>query len=505
MQSSETKQGFSDIINLIAKLGQVAVITTGFLAKMFRQTSEGLAAATGGGVYAYSEATIQEKIDNFERLKADLKGATPALKAQWDKELAVLRGRLQQIKAQQIADSVNMPPEARAAAAKGNFNTSGDAEAEAKRAAAAAAAEAKRATAARIAEEKRAAEEIRKINEAEEQDRIERDKRISEGLAEVRIDLLRQSGQAAEAAFAEIDAKYAQLLADLRAKGDSEGEATLRKLIGLEKADAELKAFDEQVRAVMDNLREQTAFINNAREVPGGITSLQAEEQMRALRAQSIQQLTVLREKAMAAYNAAPTAETLARVNQLDGAIKELDDSFTTLLAKTAEDEGVQALSGFFTDLALEAKSFKDAFKDMVRNFVSGIAQMVAQQLALNAVKGITRAFGSFHTGGVAGQAGGSRRVVDPAVFAAAPRYHGGGVAGLRANEVPAILLKGERVLSPSQTREYDRGSRPSPGVRIVNVFDPNFVPDQMDSAAGEKVILNAIARNPGRINQMLG
>ena len=35
--------------------------------------------------------------------------------------------------------------------------------------------------------------------------------------------------------------------------------------------------------------------------------------------------------------------------------------------------------------------------------------------------------------------------------FAAAPRMHSGGVAGLRHDEVPAILQRGEMVLSRSQ------------------------------------------------------
>jgi len=36
--------------------------------------------------------------------------------------------------------------------------------------------------------------------------------------------------------------------------------------------------------------------------------------------------------------------------------------------------------------------------------------------------------------------------MVSIAAFADAPRMHGGGIAGLRPDEVPAILQKGERV-----------------------------------------------------------
>ena len=51
------------------------------------------------------------------------------------------------------------------------------------------------------------------------------------------------------------------------------------------------------------------------------------------------------------------------------------------------------------------------------------------------------------HTGAVAGQPGGVRRAVPPAVFAFAPRFHEGGIAGLRPDEVPIIAQAGEVIL----------------------------------------------------------
>jgi hypothetical protein len=61
------------------------------------------------------------------------------------------------------------------------------------------------------------------------------------------------------------------------------------------------------------------------------------------------------------------------------------------------------------------------------------------------------------HAGGMVGSAGPSRMV--PAMaFAAAPRMHGGGMAGLRHDEVPAILQRGERVLSRREAQSYGAG-----------------------------------------------
>jgi len=52
----------------------------------------------------------------------------------------------------------------------------------------------------------------------------------------------------------------------------------------------------------------------------------------------------------------------------------------------------------------------------------------------------------SFHDGGIVGH-GGKPRAVSASVFSGAKRYHKGGLAGLNASEVPAILQRGEIVL----------------------------------------------------------
>lgn len=57
-----------------------------------------------------------------------------------------------------------------------------------------------------------------------------------------------------------------------------------------------------------------------------------------------------------------------------------------------------------------------------------------------------------FHSGGVAGSSG-DARAVSPAVFAGAPRYHG----GLASDEVAAVLQRGETVLSRSQSNAAQR------------------------------------------------
>jgi hypothetical protein len=48
--------------------------------------------------------------------------------------------------------------------------------------------------------------------------------------------------------------------------------------------------------------------------------------------------------------------------------------------------------------------------------------------------------------------------MVPAMAFATAPRMHSGGMAGLRHDEVPAILQRGERVLSRREAQSYSAG-----------------------------------------------
>lgn len=77
--------------------------------------------------------------------------------------------------------------------------------------------------------------------------------------------------------------------------------------------------------------------------------------------------------------------------------------------------------------------------------------------------------FGSiFHEGGKAGDPAPARQF--PAfVFAGAPRYHTGGIAGLQPGEIPAILQRGEVVLPKNS-----RASAPVNVVMNISTNDAN-------------------------------
>ena len=71
-----------------------------------------------------------------------------------------------------------------------------------------------------------------------------------------------------------------------------------------------------------------------------------------------------------------------------------------------------------------------------------------------------------WHTGGMVG-AGAPMRAVPVTAFADAPRLHSGGWAGLRPDEVPAILQRGERVLNRREAAGYGRGASAGTGVTV--------------------------------------
>ncbi|MEQ8639389.1 MAG: phage tail tape measure C-terminal domain-containing protein [Alphaproteobacteria bacterium] len=81
---------------------------------------------------------------------------------------------------------------------------------------------------------------------------------------------------------------------------------------------------------------------------------------------------------------------------------------------------------------------------------------------------------GIFHQGGVAGGSA-QQRLVPAFAFAGAPRFHDGGLAGLRADEVPAILQRGEMVLSRAQLAAIGAARETRPPVNVVmNISTPD-------------------------------
>ena len=112
-------------------------------------------------------------------------------------------------------------------------------------------------------------------------------------------------------------------------------------------------------------------------------------------------------------------------------------------------------------------KTGKLDFRSLVTSLLADMAKLSARKFILGplagALSGALGGLGSvfapvLHAGGMVGGAA-PQRMVPAMAFAGAPRMHSGGWAGLKPDEVPAILQKGERVLSRREASQYGTGS----------------------------------------------
>ena len=166
----------------------------------------------------------------------------------------------------------------------------------------------------------------------------------------------------------------------------------------------------------------------------------------------------------------AATGETLReQIDRQAASIGDLTEKYEQARERAAFFEGVQQdLKDGFIDAIVEGESLagvleslakslaKAALQAMLFNegpFASGTGTGWLRGGGKGGLLGGAIIPGILHSGGTAGKDGyGHGRSVSPAVFNGAPRYHKGGIAGLRPNEVPAILERGERVIPNGQS-----------------------------------------------------
>ncbi|MFN4100468.1 MAG: phage tail tape measure C-terminal domain-containing protein [Pararhodobacter sp.] len=160
------------------------------------------------------------------------------------------------------------------------------------------------------------------------------------------------------------------------------------------------------------------------------------------------------------------------------------------------EDIG-QALVGAFGAAENAVADFvrkgKLDFRDLVTSMIADLARLAARRFILGPLAGLLSgvlggAGGMFasvlHAGGTVGMPG-PGRMVPALAFAGAPRMHSGGWVGLKPDEVPAILQRGERVLSRREAAGYGgRGSAPSINVTIMTRDADSFRQSRTQVAA---------------------
>lgn len=146
---------------------------------------------------------------------------------------------------------------------------------------------------------------------------------------------------------------------------------------------------------------------------------------------------------------------------------REIDEDIGSALAG-AFQSGEDAIGDF-------VKTGKLDFRDLVTSMIADLAKLAARRFMLgpiaNAISGALGGAGEIfanimHAGGMVGSPG-QGRAVPALAFAGAPRMHDGGWAGLRPDEVPAILQRGERVLSRREAAGYGQAGGSTVNITI--------------------------------------
>lgn len=156
-----------------------------------------------------------------------------------------------------------------------------------------------------------------------------------------------------------------------------------------------------------------------------------------------------------------------------DALEKEFDYEFGSVIKKIG--------NGFKDLLEWIAKAFKGLF--------GGIFDMIG-------IPGLKL----FHSGGLVGGGSGQqmRYGAAPSAFMGAPRYHTGGIAGFAANEVPAVLQRGEEVLTRSDPRHIlNGGITPNSGggsnVNIALFDDRQKMANWLNTKEGKDAIMGVL------------
>lgn len=197
------------------------------------------------------------------------------------------------------------------------------------------------------------------------------------------------------------------------------------------------------------------------------------------------------------------------KYNQQGDALAGLQEKLADFAAGTKNiavgigDAIVDAFESGSDAVADFVKTGKLDFSSLITSFLADMARLAAQKYIFGPLAGmLSGALGGaggllanvLHEGGNVGGSG-TRRSVPAAAFAGAPRFHNGVNLGLASDELPAILQRGERVLSRAENKAY--GRQQAPMVVNFNVKDAASVrQSRAQMAADAQRIVGAGARN---------
>ncbi|MBD9368860.1 phage tail length tape measure family protein [Xanthomonas sp. XNM01] len=343
---------------------------------------------------------------------------------------------------------------------------------------------------------------------------------LNRQLDQLRARLLEAQGDTVGARTIELKGEFEQLLQSLPAGAREAGQALVNQLVPIELAKARLDQLQADFSQATAGL--QAAEQGMSAQVTAGLLgAAEGERQLQTVRGDTLTQLLALRQQSLDFLATlspdSPEAAGVAQfISQLTAKIYEVASSMDVLRNQTA-DAGINALTTFFTDIANGSKSAGEALKDFVRGFAQSMAQIAARALATIAVLKLldalypgagrmvaaTMGVGQNHSGGVAGAVGGIRRNISPLLLGAAPRYHGGGIAGmepLKHNEVVSVLERGETIRTEEQEAALRAQLNASTGKveyrQPIIAFGEDQLANAMAGAAGEGMVVTHVRNN---------
>lgn len=282
----------------------------------------------------------------------------------------------------------------------------------------------------------------------------------------------------------------------------------------------ERQQIEKRVNDLMQHRRDLIQAIEFAEGQGDQATAERLRTQLESITQQLNTAIAAARQFWMA--QSGPEAQAaLVALQNLENGIQDVGHSFLMTadqINQSAATMGADAFMDFAEALASGENAIDalgNAFRQFAADFLRMIARMIIQQAILNALQaagfggGVAGGIGAlFHQGGTVTTSGAGRSV-SAGWFANAVRYHTGGIAGLKPNEVPAILERGEEVLTDDDPRHRaNGGAAPAAGgdVKIINAIDAgSFVSEGMNTTPGQKAVLNFIRANSGQIKNILG
>lgn len=349
--------------------------------------------------------------------------------------------------------------------------------------------------------------------------------RVRDRLAEIR------GGAGGDVTRARLEREYQPLIEKLQRMGDSSGAADVGRLINVEADIAELAKLERQYQTVTERMAIRERELQVQKDA-GMISESQMRREVLALHQQTATEVDGMIPKMQALADATGSEEAINRVARLKVEVAGLKTVADDVAARINGDVE-SAFVTMFEQIGSGAKSAKDAFADFARSVIAAINRIAAQKIAEALFGGMTKGGG----GGLGGLISGLFSAASSAGFATGGYVTGPGTA--TSDSIPARLSAGEYVLRADAVRRVGveflhalngglfaprwRGQRlafadggvvpavsptppsaPSQSVRIVNVIDPGMAGDYLNSAAGEKTILNVLSRNGSAVRELL-